>query len=92
MARTSFGALPMTTRREVPTRTGSNMQSKYIFGHNPRQAHLSSMEGVTKPGRKAGGLSSTTAPHKTDVSMFESKHGYPETAGGFGQTGLTGES
>ena len=91
MARTTYGALPMTTRREIPVRTGSQMASKYIYGHNPRKEHLSSMEGV--PGRKRGGLSSKTAPHKTDIGMFDSKHGTPETfGGGFGRTGLTGES
>jgi hypothetical protein len=91
MARTSYGAESMTVRRSVPKFTGSQMASKYILGHNPRKGHFSSMEGV--PARKRGGLTATTAPHKTDIGMFDSKHGTPEPfTGGFGQTGLTGES
>ena len=41
-------------------------------------------------GRTAGkipAMTSTTAPHKTDLNAFDSKHGF-----GFGRTGLTGES
>ena len=96
MARTSYGALPMTTRREIPTRVGSNMPDKYIYGHNPRKSHLSTMEGV--PGRIKGGLSSSTAPHKTDMQHFDSKNGFQsesattQTPGNFGRTGMTGES
>jgi hypothetical protein len=73
----------------APSRVGSNMQSKYVFGHNPRESHLSSMEGVTPPGRKKSGMTSDSAPQKTDMEHFDSKHGF---AGGFGRTGLTGES
>lgn len=76
-------------RSEIPKMSGSPMMSQYVFGHNPREQQYSHMEGthIRKP--KKGGLSHTSAPLKTELDHFDSKHGFP---GSFGRTGLTGES
>jgi hypothetical protein len=85
MAGLTPSATPMTTRKEVPKFTGSQTMTHYVFGHNPRKAHYTSMIGTS--GRKRGGLHSADAPHKTDMHLFDSKFG----AGGFGGTGGTDE-
>jgi len=93
-------SLPKTVRREIPTRAGSQQASEYILGHNPRKQAYTSEEGVRgipafgvkkRPAPKAGaGLRlGSSAPHKTEMDAFTSKHGFP---GSFGNTGLTGES
>ena len=85
-------ALSKTTTSEIPKFAGSQMQTKYVFGHNPRKqayTHEVGVRGVPSFGvrRKPikGALDSATAPHKTDMEHFDSKFG-------FGNTGLTGES
>jgi hypothetical protein len=83
--------MPKAISREVPKLSGSSMMGKYVFGHNPRQQRYSSMEGTHTVVRapKPGGLQSHTAPLKTEMEHFDSKHGFP---GSFGRTGMTGES
>jgi hypothetical protein len=95
MAKVSFD-VPKSIRREIPVRTGSQMESHYIFGHNPRKQAYTSEEGVrgipefgVKRRPTKAGLHSSTAPLKTELQHFDSKHGF---AGGFGGTGMTEES
>jgi len=83
---------PTMTRRETPVRTGSQMDTSYIMGHNPRRTNLTSEEGVhgvpvfgvKRSNRRSMGMTSGTAPQKHEMEHFGT--------GGFGDTGLTGES
>lgn len=50
-----------------------------------RQHGLADLRSSTK-----GGLTSMSAPLKTEMQHFDSKHGFPQ--GSFGETGLTGET
>ena len=78
---------------ELPKYSGSESHTKYVMGFNPKKQRAFSHElGVKgfaprKPAKM--GLHSLTAPHKTETQHFDTKFGFP---GGFGDTGLTGES
>jgi len=81
--------VPKTLQREIPVKVGSQMASSYVFGHNPRKQAYSGFHepafGVKQKPLRLG----SSAPHKTELDAFESKHGF---VGGFGRTGMTGES
>lgn len=64
--------LPMAIKRAVPTSAGSNLESNYIIGHNPRRSKFSTSPGV------GGTVATPKIPHKTDLHLFPMpKFGYP---------------
>lgn len=84
--------LSRITREEIPKLAGRASTTGHVMGQSPRKNKLTMMPGTnpklfggthTLRTPKAGGLTQQTAPHKHEGDFF---------SGGFGQTGLTGES
>lgn len=82
-ARWAVGTKRLMPRRLVVTGEGEVRQPSLVGRALPVRQHT----GMPKI-RVPGGLEPHTAPHKTDMHLFDSKHGFPSTFG----TGMTGES